>query len=361
MKMDANPSGHNFAREFYISTNYSQKVVRKGPMINTETATVLHQGQEGTERKDAFDPNSVRKIYEQALERSTKSGSELTEMVKVADLGGTKELVVSAMVEISNLNKKREGAASKFLRKFVPEAIAKKFETNVVESTTESSSVADVSRKLLNAVSERRDRVGALTDRLYDLRDNMDATLKDFEAIVGGIDEVLQDPKTSDREITHFKVLKSEILETISYHRDNIISASGTIQAAELAMVQISQQIPKLRSQINDSMSIRGILAELEEVTSLCDTISEVATEMRIENREVMRTSLMGVIDKSVMSDKQLALISSNAIAQNKISQEITSSLQQVTERRDRAIETLERANEEINKHNALLEFTKSE
>lgn len=283
----------------------------------------------------------IRELYSSILNDSNRNSSQLSELVKVMDLGETKQLVINTMTQISKMSRrKEETSATRFLRKFGLGKLIDHTKDAAEEAIVESKSVSQVSGDLLDAVSKKRDNVSSMIETLHDLKDSMGETYRQMQAVVEGINEFWE--KYTDRERSHLLILKSEILETMSYHEDNIVSANGTIRAAETSMVQISQMIPKLRSQVNDSMAIRGILNELEEVTDLCQTISDVASELRAENRATMETALLSVIERSVISDTHLALIDKNSKRQEEIQQKIMVKMKEVDNKRAVAVQKLE-------------------
>lgn len=316
-----------------VSTDFRTSLLKhphKGNIMSN--ANPVFQDQE-VEQSTKLNVAKIRELYNEILNESTNSSGQLSSLVKVMDLGETKELVVKTMQQISSMSRtKEESSATRFLRKFGMGGLVDKTKNAAQETRIEGTSVSDVSRELLGAVQSKRDRVGTLIENLYDLQDSMRESYIKMKAVVDGIDENWND--YSPREQTQLNILKSEVLETMSYHEDNIVSANGTIKAAEMSMVQISQMIPKLRSQVNDSMAIRGILNELEELTELCGTISDVAGELRSENRETMEHALLNVIGSSVMSDKQLQLIDKNSRRQEEIQHKVANALVDVENRR---------------------------
>ncbi|ASD51997.1 hypothetical protein KNT64_gp045 [Pseudomonas phage PspYZU05] len=312
---------------------------------------------EQTQNAKLLQVAEIRDLYTGILNESTKNSGQLSDLVKVMDLGETKELVIKTMTQISSLSRKEENTATRFLRKFGFGKMIDKSREAVEETLTEGKSVREVSSNLLTAITTKRDRVVSLIDNLYDLRDSMADSYVQMKSVVEGIDEFWQ--QYSERDHTQLLILKSEIMETMSYHEDNIISANGTIKAAESSMVQISQMVPKLRTQINDSMAIRGILNELEEITEICTTVGDVASELRAENRETMETALISVIERSVISDTQLAVIDKNARRTQEIQNKISAKMVQVEEKRKIAISKLQASSTEAQRH--LLDFQKEE
>lgn len=305
------------------------------------TETMLHE--EPAQESKLPSVQELRGMYDSILGQSTNTNRDLSDMVKVMDLGETKKIIIDAMGEINKMSRKKgESAVTRFLRNFGAGKLIDKVKDDVSDTIIEGSSVAEVSQRLLDAVVTKRDNVSNIVDKLFNLKQTMLDSHQNLKAIVGGIDEYWE--QFDEREKFHLLNLKSEILETMSFHEDNILSADGTIRAAEMATTQISQMIPKLRSQVNDSMIIRGSLNELEELTSLCDTISEACAEMRSENRDKMEQTLLSVLDKSVVSDKQIALIDQNARRQLEIQSTLANKIADIHNKRVRSTERLQMA-----------------
>lgn len=292
-----------------------------------------------TQENQILKVSEIRDLYTKILDESSNNSGQLADLVKVMDLGETRDLIIQTMTQINALTRKPESSASRFLRKFGLGTIIDKSRNAVEETVIEGKSVREVSSNLLTAITSKRDNVLRLIDSLYDLKESMVNSYTGMSNVIAGIDEAWN--SYSDREHTQLLIVKSEILETMSYHQDNIVSADGTIKAAESSMVQISQMIPKLRTQINDSMAIRGILNELEEITTICSTVSDVASELRVENRKTMENALLTVIERSVITDKGLALIDSNMRAQQEIQVKLQNKISQVENQRKVAIAKL--------------------
>ena len=288
-------------------------------------------------------PSDIRALYNGILDSAGVDNREMAEMVKVMDLGDTKKIIIEAMGDIQRMSRQKgESATTRWLRKFGMGKAIDKVKDGTHETVIEGSSVAEVSQRLLDAVVTKRDNVAAMVDKLFDLKATMLESHASLKAIVGGIDEFWD--QYDEREQFHLLNLKSEVLETMSFHEDNILAADGTIRAAEQATTQISQMIPKLRSQINDSMIIRGSLNELEELTSLCDTIGEACGEIRAENRDKMEETLMNVLNQSVVSDKQIALIDRNSKRQIEIQRNLTNRIQEIHKTKGQVVDRLQAA-----------------
>ncbi|AUR83087.1 coil containing protein [Vibrio phage 1.031.O._10N.261.46.F8] len=327
----------------------------------TVQSELVNETQESAEQtRNLPTADELRSSYEGIITTTSERNKELGSMVKVMDLGDTKQMIIDTMTQIQSMSRtKEETAVTRFLRKmpFGNKSIDA-VKDAASDTAIESSSVAEVSQKLLDSVTDKRNRVSTIFEKLVDLKNDISESYVQMKAMVDGIDECMDEFDEKER----FKMinLKAELLETIEYQKTNIISANGSIKAAEMATTQISQMIPKLRSQVNDSMIIRGSLGELEDLTLLCDTINATCEELRSENMDVMEANLMGILDRSVATDKQLALIDKNASRQaeiqNKIQNKLQNKLQEVSTQRNKVVTRLQTS---VNNNEHLLELNK--
>lgn len=285
----------------------------------------------------------ARNAYNEILGRSSNSHRDLADIIKVADLASSKQMILEVMTNISAISKKTENPALRFLRKFGLSRVIDKTTDAATQTITEGKSVSQVSDDMLRMVTTKRESVINMVDKLYDLRETMVSSYKEMEIVIQGIDEVING-EVHERDHFHLTNLKSEILESMSYNEDNIISANGTIKAAEMATNQINEMIPKLRSQVNDSMVIRGSLNELDMLTSMCESIDDMCSALRTENRDSMETTLVQILDKSVVSEKRLAAISNNVKRQSEIQANIANKVSEITTQRSKAVLQLQNA-----------------
>lgn len=283
---------------------------------------------------------NARAAYNDILNKSVNSHETLSNIIKVADLADSKKVILEVMSSVSAMSNNKENPAFRFLRKFGFSKAIDKISESSADTMNEGKSVAEVSSGLLSTITTKRASVIKMVDELYNLKESMVTSYKDMEVIVAGIDEFIND--CTERELFHFMNLKAEILESMSYNEDNIISANGTIKGAEMATAQINEMIPKLRSQVNDSMVIRGSLNELEMLTEMCSSIDEMCSTLRSENREGMEKALIGILDKSVLSDERLKSIETNVMRQTQIQGNIKSKIIEITTQRAKAVDKLQ-------------------
>lgn len=298
----------------------------------------------------------IRNLFNGILTSAEAHPNQLSNIVRVIDMGETQKIIVDVMTTVSQMSrKKEENVASRWLRNIGLGKVVDRAKDSAVEAMTEGQTVAEVSKRLLGAITSKKDEVSSIMDQLFDLKQNMLDSYQQMQAIIQGIDDNWSE--FNERDQFHLGGLKAEILETMSHHRDNITSAAGTIKAAEMANTQISQMIPKLRSQINDSMSIRGSLEQLRNLTELCQTVGDACSEMRVENRQAMETTLIEVLDRSVISKTQLTLIETNLKEQQRFQQRLTDKFTEVTSSRDERTQRLSKA--VLGNNDTLIEFAK--
>ena len=342
------------ALKFMISGDFKTYVTKSNFFINTTSGIIstLQSTQEGKDKmqtqNEQIQPKTVeeiRSIFNGILTSSESHPNQLSNIVRVIDMGETQKIIVDVMTTVSQMSrKKEENVASRWLRNIGLGKVVDRAKDSAVEAMTEGQTVAEVSKRLLDAINTKKAEVSNIMEQLFDLKQNMLDSYQQMQMIVDGIDENWG--SFNERDQFHLRGLKAEILETMSHHRDNITSAAGTIKAAEMANTQISQMVPKLRSQINDSMSIRGSLEQLRNLTELCQTVGDACSEMRVENRQAMETTLIEVLDRSVISKTRLALIESNMKEQERFQKrltdkfsEVSNSVEERTERLSRAIQ----------------------
>lgn len=345
-----------------VSTRWDTKIrVTRSPTVFVNCSQSIVDTTPTQEGNDDMQtqPKSVeeiRNLFNGILTSAEAHPNQLSNIVRVIDMGETQKIIVDVMTTVSQMSrKKEENVASRWLRNIGLGKVVDRAKDSAVEAMTEGQTVAEVSKRLLGAITSKKDEVSSIMDQLFDLKQNMLDSYQQMQAIIQGIDDNW--PEFNERDQFHLGGLKAEILETMSHHRDNITSAAGTIKAAEMANTQISQMIPKLRSQINDSMSIRGSLEQLRNLTELCQTVGEACSEMRVENRQAMETTLIEVLDRSVISKTQLTLIETNLKEQQRFQQRLTDKFTEVTSSRDERTQRLSKA--VLGNNDTLIEFAK--
>lgn len=346
-----------------LRTAWKDKIyVTKSPITfknyshSTIQSSTTQEGNAEMETKQPKTVEEIRSVFNGILTSAEAHPNQLSNIVRVIDMGETQKIIVDVMTTVSQMSRnKEENVASRWLRKIGLGKVVDKAKDSAVEALTEGQTVAEVSQRLLKAITNKKDEVSSIMDQLFDLKQTMLNSYQQMQAIVEGIDENWDD--FNERDQFHLGGLKAEILETMSHHRDNITSAAGTIKAAEMANTQISQMIPKLRSQINDSMSIRGSLEQLRNLTELCQTVGDACSEMRVENRQAMESTLIEVLDRSVISKTQLTLIETNLKEQERFQKRLTDKFTEVTNSLGERTERLAKA---VQGNNAsLIEFAK--
>lgn len=353
--MEKEPEALMTAREDKIYVTKSP-ITFKNCSYSTIQSSTTQEGNAEMETKQPKTVEEIRSVFNGILTSAEAHPNQLSNIVRVIDMGETQKIIVDVMTTVSQMSRnKEENVASRWLRKIGLGKVVDKAKDSAVEALTEGQTVAEVSQRLLKAITNKKDEVSSIMDQLFDLKQTMLDSYQQMQAIVEGIDENWDD--FNERDQFHLGGLKAEILETMSHHRDNITSAAGTIKAAEMANTQISQMIPKLRSQINDSMSIRGSLEQLRNLTELCQTVGDACSEMRVENRQAMESTLIEVLDRSVISKTQLTLIETNLKEQERFQKRLTDKFTEVTNSLGERTQRLAKA---VQGNNAsLIEFAK--
>lgn len=301
--------------------------------------TKIQEHIENTEAS-ALTAADLRKMYDNIMTRTDDANQNIGKKIKLIDMGETQREIQEAMVTISRVTRK-ESKMGALLSKFVPESIYNKMYDKAAAEAVEGKTVLEVSTTLIESINVRRERVEVIFADLVDLHDGIVRAHNELDAIIEGINENMD--KFDQVERVKMVALKSEMLQTRELHRDNIITAQGAIKTAENAVLKYSEMLPAIRAQINDGLSIRGALKELENLTTVCEGVTELCNIVREENRKVMAEQLIHTLDRSVISDKQVQYLAHNQREQAKLHSDINAALNRVNQRREKVVHELER------------------
>lgn len=291
---------------------------------------------------------TLRDAYNQILQRTDSAAEQIGRKVKVVDMGETQKKIEEAMVSISRVTRK-DSKVHSWLTKWLPSSVFEKAADELATKSVEGKSVYEISKNLMEAVVSKKNDVENILDDLVGLHDTMLGAHLELGYIVEGINENMD--SFSDAEKIRMKGLKSEILLQMKTHEHNIISSKGALQAAESTVMKLSETLPSIRAQINDSMSIRGALRELESLNKICDTVTTISGAIQLENQAVMEEQLMVVLEKSVISNSELARIETITSNQRNLHNKLTAKVQEINNRRDDAIKRLESGSENLIEH----------
>ncbi|QGZ16083.1 hypothetical protein Kuja_0920 [Vibrio phage vB_VchM_Kuja] len=294
----------------------------------------------------------LRSLYNNILTRTDEANRTIGSKMKMIDFDETQKEVQKAYVTISRMSRK-ESRVGSFLSKILPDAAFNKLYDKAAEESVNGKTVLEISNNLIKSVEERRQRVENIYGDLVDLHNSIVAAHKELNAVIEGIDEHLDEFDPVER--VKMIALKSEMLLTSQAHEDNIITSKGTIKTAENALMLYSGMIPSIRAQINDGLSIRSALKELENMTEITEQITELCNAVREDNRAVMTQQLMTTLDKTVISEKQIQRLVSNQNEQAKLHKQLSEQIQLVNNRRENMVNKLQQLGETSKVKTALL------
>lgn len=291
---------------------------------------------------------TLREAYNLILQRTDSAAEQIGRKVKVVDMGETQKKIEEAMVSISRVTRK-DSKIHGWLTKWLPSSVFEKAADELATKSVEGKTVYEISKSLMEAVVSKKDDVENILDDLVGLHDTMINAHLELSYIVEGINENID--SFGDAERIRMNGLKSEILLQMKTHEQNIISSKGALQAAEATVMKLSETLPSIRAQINDSMSIRGALRELETLNSICDTVTTISGAIQLENQSVMEEQLMSVLDKSVISTTELARIDTITSNQRVLHKKLHDKVLEINNRRDEVIKRLETTDSSLIEH----------
>lgn len=276
----------------------------------------------------------LRKKRDALMQASSTHSSAIADNAKLISAGETAELIASSLAKLKILHRKKEesGFMSK-LRGMIPFVdTVNQVEENIEKAAAKGSSVSEVTKNLMEAVSTKRDAVETIVGSLFQLYDNIETTYQDTVALTDDIRTSIDNNEFEKAELFNVNTLLAELLEYQTIMKENMQSAKNTIQAAQVSVHQIVALQPKLKAQLDDGLSILVTLNELEELNTTCADLEELCGVIREENRESAAAAQLGAIGRQVKSKEQLLRLENSAKRHEELNLQIINKFKEAEE-----------------------------
>lgn len=285
---------------------------------------------------------TLRESFSTFIELGEQGSNGISETMKLINVGETAELIAESLAELNMMNNQstESGWKSK-MRSLVPFGLLDKAEENVRKGVIKGSTIAQVTKNIIDSITTKRTHVESMVEGLFDLYDKINISYNNVRSIKQDIEQRLEDGDFEDREEFHAKILLAEILEYQSIQQENMNSAKGAIEAARVSVQQIAALQPKLKAQLNDGLSIRASIEELNTLTSTCSAIEVMCEGLRTENREKVATAQLEAIKRYTVSDSSLKAIQDSTKRQNQLMNNISKSREEMVNSSQRKIDEL--------------------
>lgn len=279
-------------------------------MTNTTVLTGEFLTEVEANKTSSRTPSQLREHFNSLLNTNSDLGDRYSTNMKVLDIGETKAVVINAVAAIGKFSSKGDGPS--FVSRLVGRVpglghLAKKLEKDVKETIIEGKSIKQVANDLIGTLTSKRNQTITAAGNLEDL---VIQWQQNYEYLRQVADEAqIACNSCAPRDRLAYSALFNEIISTIDHVRENIETAMGTIKAASLATEQVSGLIPKLRAVLQDSMVIRATLNDLQEMGEMVEMLDTTASLIRDDNFATMKSSVMNVLERSVISNDQVKRI----------------------------------------------------
>ena len=288
-------------------------------------------------------PAELRNSFNQLLNDNSALSDQYSTTMKVLDIGETKEIILNAVATMGKFSNSKNGNGS-FVSRLVARVpglggLAKKLEEEVKETLVEGKTIKEVSSGLISTLDSKREHtVKAAGD--------LEALVIQWENNFEYLRQVALETKAAHdiceaRDKLGYSALFNEIMSTLDHVKENINTAIGTIKAAGLATEQVSGLIPKLRAVLQDSMIIRKTLNDLEELGEMTTMLDETTSLIRDDNFNTMKAAVIGVLDRSVISNDKIKRLENSSRRTAEFSNEVNKKLLEVNTRQMAAAERI--------------------
>lgn len=302
----------------------------------------------------------LRNKFSEYINMGEQGANGIGDTMKLVNVGEVNELVSEALIELGMSNEQVEEPTWKTkLRQMIPFELANTLEKKARKSMIKGSTITEVTTKIIDAITTKREHIEKMSDGLFDLYDKIETSYIRIHTIRQDLEIRLEKEEFSEREEFHAKILLAEILEYQSIQQENLTSAKGAIESARVSVQQIAALQPKLRAQLNDGLSIRAPIEELNKLTTSCKAIETMCEGLRSENREKVAQAQLEAIERYTISDASLKSIQHSAKRQEQLIQQISSSREKMATSSQKKIDTL---TEVVNRsHKTQIESSKLE
>lgn len=320
----------------------------------------ISTNQETNQSGNGSEIKILREQFSEFIDMGERGANDISDTMKIVNVGEIGELVSEALVGLGMSNAQDEEPTWKTkIRQLIPFELSNTIEKKARKSMIKGSTISEVITKINDAITKKRKHIESMSDGLFDLYDKIETSYNRIHAMRQDLEIRIGNEGFSEREEFHAKILLAEILEYQSIQQENLTSAKDAIESTRVSVQQISALQPKLRAQLNDGLSIRAPIEELNKLTTSCKAIETMCEGLRSENREKVAQAQLEAIERYTVSDASLKSIQHSAKRQEQLIQQISSSREKMTASAQKKIDTL---TEVVNRsHKTQIESSKLE
>lgn len=287
--------------------------------------------------------------FQNVLTESNNTSKKINKDIKVGELKEIQE-EISKLIHRFNMAKKnkKQSFFDRMSRLVLSNDAYQKIEAKKSESTTQHKSVNQITANIIKDITSRKDSLVSFFDTLQELMNRLEGTHKEFNSILEEIQTEINtfenDPESSKLnrgDILRFKMLEKEVRINYKNVQSNYATAQGATKLVENILLNISSSLPIMEAQLNNTLAIRGVLQELEDLDQLSKDITNFCEYVQKDSIKTIESQIVNMLSSTVVSDEDLKKIEGINTMHNNLINNIQAEANRVEESRDIQLQRL--------------------
>lgn len=297
-------------------------------------------------------PQELRAKRDSLMQKSNTHSDSIASKAKLISAGETSELIAQTLSKLKIMSNKSEDAGwITKIKAMIGGKTVEDIEGKVYKSAAMGGTVKEVTENLMQIISTKRQAIEGVVNDLFDLHDDMNKTYQETDTLIKEIEKDIEESVYEKAEEFNVSTLLAELLEYRGIMKENIQSATNTIQAAQVSVHQIVALQPKLQAQLKDGISVLTVLNELKSLNDACSDLEDLSNIIREDNINKAYAAQLDAVDRQMIKKDKILQIENNAKRSLQLQKDIAEKLSEVENSTQDRINVLKKVHE-----NGLLE-----
>jgi len=292
-------------------------------------------------------PQELREKRDSLMQKSNTHSDSIASQAKLISAGETSELIAQTLSKLKIMeNKSEESGWVTKIKAMIGGKTVEEVEGRVHKSAAMGGTVKEVTENLMNIVSNKRKAIENVVNDLFDLHDDMTKTYEETDTLIQEIEKDLEENVYEKAEQFNVSTLLAELLEYREIMKENIQSATNTIQAAQVSVHQIVALQPKLQAQLKDGISVLTVLNELKSLNDACSDLEDLSNIIREDNISKAYQAQLDAVDRQNVNKDQILRIENRAKRYGQLQLDVADKMKEVENSTQTRIDVLKRVHE---------------
>lgn len=292
-------------------------------------------------------PQELREKRDSLMQKSNTHSDSIASQAKLISAGETSELIAQTLSKLQIMeNKSEESGWVTKIKAMIGRKTVEEVEGRVHKSAAMGGTVKEVTENLMNIVSNKREAIENVVNDLFDLHDDMTKTYEETDVLIQEIEKDLEENVYEKAEQFNVSTLLAELLEYREIMKENIQSATNTIQAAQVSVHQIVALQPKLQAQLKDGISVLTVLNELKSLNDACSDLEDLSNIIREDNISKAYQAQLDAVDRQNVNKDQILRIENRAKRYGQLQTDVADKMKEVENSTQTRIDVLKRVHE---------------